>query len=217
MEFYQTVGGRCFYEKTMPELNKNIEKLSQQLSEMNQNIIQKEAEVAKASNAMTLETKAVVISDNENIVDVINNCEDGWYFKELLRSQICPYKELINPVIILERVKPIEDNKDNELSITEFGIKRLLDSLPEEYKYSKENEDIIVEFLTDINIQKDFSIDNIINLLTGFPSIDIYQKGENYNVEWDDIQPGCCLVFDSQGYYKTKDGKHLVTQDLYYY
>jgi hypothetical protein len=217
MEFYQTVGGRCFYEKTMPELNKNIEKLSQQLSEMNQNIIQKEAEVAKASNAMTLETKAVVISDNENIVDVINNCEDGWYFKELLRSQICPYKELINPVIILERVKPIEDNKDNELSITEFGIKRLLDSLPEEYKYSKENEDIIVEFLTDINIQKDFSVDNIINLLTGFPSIDIYQKGENYNVEWDDIQPGCCLVFDSQGYYKTKDGKHLVTQDLYYY
>ena len=157
MEFYQTVGGRCFYEKTMPELNKNIEKLSQQLSEMNQNIIQKEAEVAKASNAMTLETKAVVISDNENIVDVINNCEDGWYFKELLRSQICPDKELINPVIILERVKPIEDNKDNELSITEFGIKRLLDSLPEEYKYSKENEDIIVEFLTDINIQKDFS------------------------------------------------------------
>lgn len=217
MEFYQTVGGRCFYEKTMPELNKNIEKLSQQLSEMNQNIIQKEAEVAKASNAMTLETKAVVISDNENIVDVINNCEDGWYFKELLRSQICPYKELINPVIILERVKPIEDNKDNELSITEFGIKRLLDSLPEEYKYSKENEDIIVEFLTDINIQKDFSVDNIINLLTGFPSIDIYQKGENYNVEWDDIQPGCCLVFDSQGYYKTKDAKHLVTQDLYYY
>lgn len=217
MEFYQTVGGRCFYEKTMPELNKNIEKLSQQLSEINQNIIQKEAEVAKASNAMTLETKAVVISDNENIVDVINNCEDGWYFKELLRSQICPYKELINPVIILERVKPIEDNKDNELSITEFGIKRLLDSLPEEYKYSKENEDIIVEFLTDINIQKDFSVDNIINLLTGFPSIDIYQKGENYNVEWDDIQPGCCLVFDSQGYYKTKDGKHLVTQDLYYY
>ena len=217
MEFYQTVGGRCFYEKTMPELNKNIEKLSQQLSEMNQNIIQKEAEVAKASNAMTLETKAVVISDNENIVDVINNCEDGWYFKELLRSQICPYKELINPVIILERVKPIEDNKDNELSITEFGIKRLLDSLPEEYKYSKENEDIIVEFLTDINIQKDFSVDNIINLLTGFPSIDIHQKGENYNVEWDDIQPGCCLVFDSQGYYKTKDGKHLVTQDLYYY
>lgn len=217
MEFYQTVGGRCFYEKTMPELNKNIEKLSQQLSEMNQNIIQKEAEVAKVSNAMTLETKAVVISDNENIVDVINNCEDGWYFKELLRSQICPYKELINPVIILERVKPIEDNKDNELSITEFGIKRLLDSLPEEYKYSKENEDIIVEFLTDINIQKDFSVDNIINLLTGFPSIDIYQKGENYNVEWDDIQPGCCLVFDSQGYYKTKDGKHLVTQDLYYY
>ena len=217
MEFYQTVGGRCFYEKTMPELNKNIEKLSQQLSEMNQNIIQKEAEVAKASNAMTLETKAVVISDNENIVDVINNCEDGWYFKELLRSQICPYKELINPVIILERVKPIEDNKDNELSITEFGIKRLLDSLPEEYKYSKENEDIIVEFLTDINIQKDFSVDNIINLLTGFSSIDIYQKGENYNVEWDDIQPGCCLVFDSQGYYKTKDGKHLVTQDLYYY
>lgn len=217
MEFYQTVGGRCFYEKTMPELNKNIEKLSQQLSEMNQNIIQKEAEVAKASNAMTLETKAVVISDNENIVDVINNCEDGWYFKELLRSQICPYKELINPVIILERVKPIEDNKDNELSITEFGIKRLLDSLPEEYKYSKENEDIIVEFLTDINIQKDFSVDNIINLLTGYPSIDIYQKGENYNVEWDDIQPGCCLVFDSQGYYKTKDAKHLVTQDLYYY
>ena len=201
----------------MPELNKNIEKLSQQLSEMNQNIIQKEAEVAKASNAMTLETKAVVISDNENIVDVINNCEDGWYFKELLRSQICPYKELINPVIILERVKPIEDNKDNELSITEFGIKRLLDSLPEEYKYSKENEDIIVEFLTDINIQKDFSVDNIINLLTGYPSIDIYQKGENYNVEWDDIQPGCCLVFDSQGYYKTKDAKHLVTQDLYYY
>ena len=217
MEFYQTVGGRCFYEKTMPELNKNIEKLSQQLSEMNQNIIQKEAEVAKASNAMTLETKAVVISDNENIVDVINNCEDGWYFKELLRSQICPYKELINPFIILERVKQIEDNKDNELSITEFGIKRLLDSLPEEYKYSKENEDIIVEFLTDINIQKDFSVDNIINLLTGFPSIDIYQKGENYNVEWDDIQPGCCLVFDSQGYYKTKDAKHLVTQDLYYY
>lgn len=217
MEFYQTVGGRCFYEKTMPELNKNIEKLSQQLSEMNQNIIQKEAEVAKASNAMTLETKAVVISDNENIVDVINNCEDGWYFKELLRSQICPDKELINPVIILERVKPIEDNKDNELSITEFGIKRLLDSLPEEYKYSKENEDIIVEFLTDINIQKDFSVDNIINLLTGYPSIDIYQKGENYNVEWDDIQPGCCLVFDSQGYYKTKDAKHLVTQDLYYY
>lgn len=217
MEFYQTVGGRCFYEKTMPELNKNIEKLSQQLSEMNQNIIQKEAEVAKASNAMTLETKAVVISDNENIVDVINNCEDGWYFKELLRSQICPYKELINPVIILERVKPIEDNKDNELSITEFGIKRLLDSLPEEYKYSKENEDIIVEFLTDINIQKDFSVDNIINLLTGYPSIDIYQKGENYNVEWDDIQPGCCLVFDSQGYYKTKDAKYLVTQDLYYY
>ena len=217
MEFYQTVGGRCFYEKTMPELNKNIEKLSQQLSEMNQNIIQKEAEVAKASNAMTLETKAVVISDNENIVDVINNCEDGWYFKELLRSQICPYKELINPVIILERVKPIEDNKDNELSITEFGIKRLLDSLPEKYKYSKENEDIIVEFLTDINIQKDFSVDNIINLLTGYPSIDIYQKGENYNVEWDDIQPGCCLVFDSQGYYKTKDAKHLVTQDLYYY
>lgn len=213
MEFYQTVGGRCFYEKTMPELNKNIEKLSQQLSEMNQNIIQKEADATK----MTLETKAVVISDNENIVDVINNCEDGWYFKELLRSQICPDKELINPVIILERVKPIEDNKDNELSITEFGIKRLLDSLPEEYKYSKENEDIIVEFLTDINIQKDFSIDNIINLLTGFPSIDIYQKGENYNVEWDDIQPGCCLVFDSQGYYKTKDGKHLVTQDLYYY
>lgn len=199
MEFYQTVGGRCFYEKTMPELN--------------QNIIQKEADATK----MTLETKAVVISDNENIVDVINNCEDGWYFKELLRSQICPDKELINPVIILERVKPIEDNKDNELSITEFGIKRLLDSLPEEYKYSKENEDIIVEFLTDINIQKDFSIDNIINLLTGFPSIDIYQKGENYNVEWDDIQPGCCLVFDSQGYYKTKDGKHLVTQDLYYY
>lgn len=217
MEFYQTVGGRCFCEKTMPELNKNIEKLSQQLSEMNQNIIQKKAEVAKASNAMTLETKAVVISDNENIVDVINNCEDGWYFKELLRSQICPNKELINPVIILERVKPIEDNKDNELSITEFGIKRLLDSLPEEYKYSKENEDIIVEFLTDINIQKDFSVDNIINLLTGFPSIDIYQKGENYNVEWDDIQPGCCLVFDSQGYYKTKDAKHLVTQDLYYY
>lgn len=213
MEFYQTVGGRCFYEKTMPELNKNIEKLSQQLSEMNQNIIQKEADATK----MTLETKAVVISDNENIVDVINNCEDGWYFKELLRSQICPDKELINPVIILERVKPIEDNKDNELSITEFGIKRLLDSLPEEYKYSKENEDIIVEFLTDINIQKDFSVDNIINLLTGYPSIDIYQKGENYNVEWDDIQPGCCLVFDSQGYYKTKDGKHLVTQDLYYY
>ena len=213
MEFYQTVGGRCFYEKTMPELNKNIEKLSQQLSEMNQNIIQKEADATK----MTLETKAVVISDNENIVDVINNCEDGWYFKELLRSQICPDKELINPVIILERVKPIEDNKDNELSITEFGIKRLLDSLPEEYKYSKENEDIIVEFLTDINIQKDFSVDNIINLLTGYPSIDIYQKGENYNVEWDDIQPGCCLVFDSQGYYKTKDAKYLVTQDLYYY
>lgn len=217
MEFYQTVGGRCFYEKTMPELNKNIEKLSQQLSEMNQNIIQKEAEVAKASNAMTLETKAVVISDNENIVDVINNCEDGWYFKELLRSQICPNKELINPVIILERVKPIEDNNDNKSSITELGIRRLLHALPEEYKYSKENEDVIVEFLTDINIQKDFSIDNIIVLLTAFPSIDIYQKGENYNVEWDDIQPGCCLVFDSQGYYKTKDAKYLVTQDLYYY
>lgn len=213
MEFYQTVGGRCFYEKTMPELNKNIEKLSQQLSEMNQNIIQKEADATK----MTLETKAVVVSYGESIVDIINNCRDGWYFKELLTMRVRPNKEPINSVIILERVKPIEDNKDNELSITEFGIKRLLDSLPEEYKYSKENEDIIVEFLTDINIQKDFSIDNIINLLTGFPSIDIYQKGENYNVEWDDIQPGCCLVFDSQGYYKTKDGKHLVTQDLYYY
>lgn len=213
MEFYQTVGGRCFYEKTMPELNKNIEKLSQQLSEMNQNIIQKEADATK----MTLETKAVVVSYSESIVDIINNCRDGWYFKELLTMRVRPNKEPINSVIILERVKPIEDNKGNELSITEFGIKRLLDSLPEEYKYSKENEDIIVEFLTDINIQKDFSIDNIINLLTGFPSIDIYQKGENYNVEWDDIQPGCCLVFDSQGYYKTKDGKHLVTQDLYYY
>ena len=211
MEFYQTVGGRCFYEKTMPELNKNIEKLSQQLSEMNQNVIQKEA------NAMTLETKAVVVSYGESIVDIINNCRDGWYFKELLTMRVRPNKEQINSVIILERVKPIEDNKDNELSITEFGIKRLLDSLPEEYKYSKENEDIIVEFLTDINIQKDFSVDSIINLLTGYPSIDIYQKGENYKVEWDDIQPGCCLVFDSQGYYKTKDGKHLVTQDLYYY
>ena len=211
MEFYQTVGGRCFYEKTMPELNKNIEKLSQQLSETNQNVIQKEA------NAMTLETKAVVVSYGESIVDIINNCRDGWYFKELLTMRVRPNKEQINSVIILERVKPIEDNKDNELSITEFGIKRLLDSLPEEYKYSKENEDIIVEFLTDINIQKDFSVDNIINLLTGYPSIDIYQKGENYNVEWDDIQPGCCLVFDSQGYYKTKDAKHLVTQDLYYY
>lgn len=214
MEFYQTVGGRCFYEKTMPELNKNIEKLSQQLSEMNQNVIQKEA------NAMTLETKAVVVSYGESIVDIINNCRDGWYFKELLTMRVRPNKEQINSVIILERVKPIkpiEDNKDNKSSITELGIRRLLHALPEEYKYSKENEDVIVEFLTDINIQKDFSIDNIINLLTGFPSIDIYQKGENYNVEWDDVQPGCCLVFDSQGYYKTKDAKYLVTQDLYYY
>ena len=211
MEFYQTVGGRCFYEKTMPELNKNIEKLSQQLSEMNQNVIQKEA------NAMTLETKAVVVSYGESIVDIINNCRDGWYFKELLTMRVRPNKEQINSVIILERVKPIEDNNDNKSSITELGIRRLLHALPEEYKYSKENEDVIVEFLTDINIQKDFSIDNIIDLLTGFPSIDIYQKGENYNVEWDDIQPGCCLVFDSQGYYKTKDAKHLVTQDLYYY
>lgn len=217
MEFYQTVGGRCFYEKTMPELNKNIEKLSQQLSEMNQNIIQKEAEVAKVSNAMTLETKAVVVSYGESIVDIINNCRDGWYFKELLTMRVRPNKEQINSVIILERVKPIEDNNDNKSSITELGIRRLLHALPEEYKYSKENEDVIVEFLTDINIQKDFSIDNIIDLLTAFPSIDIYKKGENDNVEWDDIQPGCCLVFDSQGYYKTKDGKHLVTQDLYYY
>lgn len=213
MEFYQTVGGRCFYEKTMPELNKNIEKLSQQLSEMNQNIIQKEADATK----MTLETKAVVVSYGESIVDIINNCRDGWYFKELLTMRVRPNKEPINSVIILERVKPIEDNNDNKSSITELGIRRLLHALPEEYKYSKENEDVIVEFLTDINIQKDFSIDNIIDLLTGYPSIDIYQKGENYNVEWDDIQPGCCLVFDSQGYYKTKDAKHLVTQDLYYY
>ena len=109
MEFYQTVGGRCFYEKTMPELNKNIEKLSQQLSEMNQNIIQKEAEVAKVSNAMTLETKAVVVSYGESIVDIINNCRDGWYFKELLTMRVRPNKEQINSVIILERVKPIED------------------------------------------------------------------------------------------------------------
>ena len=114
MEFYQTVGGRCFYEKTMPELNKNIEKLSQQLSEMNQNIIQKEADATK----MTLETKAVVVSYGESIVDIINNCRDGWYFKELLTMRVRPNKEPINSVIILERVKPIEDNKDNELSIT---------------------------------------------------------------------------------------------------